>query len=235
MGSALVAAEPADFVYLRDAIHQGETLFAYAATRSQAQPLSGRGAAYRLQTPRGEWVVKRSRRGGAVAAVLGDRYLRSGEPRALRELRVSAAARARGVRTPRVVAAVLYASRFFMRSDLATEYVPLSVDLAEVAFGAADQPSALKAAAFEAAGRLVRQLAEAGLAHPDLNLKNLLIDFEQPKPRAWVLDLDRAHIGKADGNAMWERLQRSIAKWEGIQGTTLNREYAQALSAGFHG
>lgn len=191
--------------------------------------------AYRLNTARGEWVVRRNRRGGALAPLLRDRYFRLGESRATRELAVSTAVRERAIRSPRVVAAVLYPGGLFCRADVVTEYVPLSADLAELAFGAADQPAAVKAAAFGEAGRLVKRLADAQVWHPDLNLKNILVDFEQPAPRAWVLDLDKARIGRSSGQAMWQRLQRSIAKWERLQGRALDSELARALTAGFNG
>ncbi|MEX2281197.1 MAG: lipopolysaccharide kinase InaA family protein [Gemmatimonadota bacterium] len=231
MGSALLVTRPELFHFTRDALHSHDTLYAYAATRTDAQPLEGRGATYRVSTPHGEWVVRRYRRGGAVASVLGDRYVRLGQPRPLRELIVSAAARERGIRTPEVMALGIHPSRWFLRADLATAYVPDSEDLAQLGFGQTQRSRADQLAAFEAAAALVAELASAGLAHADLNLKNILIKFGAGRPEAWVLDLDRARIGRASAGSMHARLERSLNKWERNTGRALAPEFRAALLA----
>ncbi len=193
--------------------------------------MQGRGATYRVSTPHGEWVVRRYRRGGAVASMLHDRYFRLGEPRPLRELTVSAAARERGVRTPEVMALGLYPSRWFLRADIATTYIPDSEDLAQLGFGQSKRSSEERRAAFTAGGRLVDELAVAGLAHADLNLKNILIRFGSGAPEAWVLDLDRARMGRASARSMRARLERSLTKWERSSGRALAPELKAALLA----
>ena len=226
---------PEFFLFLRDALHAHDTLYTFAALQPEAECLQGRGTTYRIGTPHGDWVVRRYRRGGAVARVLGERYLRVGRPRPLRELEVSAAARERGVRTPEVMAVVVHPARFFVRGDLATRYIEGALDLAQLGFGESSVPRDQQLAAWQAAGRLVRELAQAGLSHPDLNLKNILIRNAQEGPQAWVLDLDRAVIGAASAPAMWARLQRSLQKWEGITGNQLAADLRGALEAGYRG
>jgi 3-deoxy-D-manno-octulosonic acid kinase len=197
-------------------------------------PLAGRGVTYRIRTPSGDWVVRRYRRGGAVARVLRDRYLRAGEARPWRELRCSNAARMRGVPTPAVTATATYVSGLFQRSDIATEYVPDSADLASLGFGEVAHDAAARRAGFEAAGRLVRALGRLGLQHRDLNLKNVLVSFAGPSPAAWVLDLDRCRLTpQADAAGMWARLQRSLAKWERASGRLLEPSLRVALEAGY--
>ena len=222
---------------VRNALHASDTLYAYAATRADAEPLAGRGAAYRIGTRAGPWVVRRYRRGGAMAGLLGDRYPRLGRARAWGEIAVSEAARTRGVRTPRVMAAAVYARGAFLRSDLATEYVPDSEDLAALGFGRSARSDGEKQAGFRAAGQLVRELGQRGLVHPDLNLRNILISFggERAQPVSWALDLDRARIGRADASAMYARLRRSLAKEEGRTRQPLAANLRQALDAGFRG
>lgn len=225
---------PEHFPFVRDALHSSETLYAFAATRADAVPLSGRGVTYRIATPWGDWVVRRYRRGGAVARLLQDRYLRAGAARPSRELQCSAVARLRGVRTPAITATATYVSGVFRRSDIATEYVPDSADLASLAFGDSAQGAEARGAGFEAAGRLVRELGRLGLQHPDLNLKNVLVSFAGAAPSAWVLDLDRCSLkSQADAAAMWARLQRSLAKWERSTGRPVDPALRAALEAGY--
>ena len=231
VGSALLVTQPEFFHFARNAMHSHDTLYAYAATRPDAHALQGRGTTYRINTPHGEWVVRRYRRGGAVATLLGDRYLRLGAPRPLRELSVSVAARERGVRTPEIVAVGVHPTRWFLRADLATRYVPNSEDLAQLGFGPSDRSASERRAGFEAAGRLVDELERAGLAHADLNLKNILIGFDAAGPEAWVLDLDRAHIGRVSARSMRARLERSVVKWERLTSRTLDPELRAALLA----
>jgi hypothetical protein len=235
VGSALLVTRPEYFSFLRDALHAQDSLYAYAALQPEATVLRGRGATYRVSTPHGDWVIRRCRRGGAVASVLGDRYLRLGAPRQVRELEVSEAARGRGVRTPEVKAVVLQATRWFVRGDLATDFIADGEDLAQLGFGSSARPAGQAAAGWNAAGRLVRELAAAGLSHPDLNLKNILIRFAGDSPEAWVLDLDRAQLGRANAAAMWSRLQRSLAKWEQTSGRPIAAELRAALEAGYRG
>jgi 3-deoxy-D-manno-octulosonic acid kinase len=227
---------PEHFTFLRDALHSSDTLYAFAATRADGVLLAGRGVTYRIRTPSGEWVVRRYRRGGAIAKLLRDRYLRAGEPRPWRELRCSVAAQARGVPTPTVMAIALYVSGAFQRGDIATEYVPDSMDLASLGFGDDARDAESRRAGFEAAGKLIPELARLGLQHPDLNLKNLLISYAGGQPKAWVLDLDRCSLkSRADAAAMWARLQRSLAKWERISARSLDPSLRTALEAGYRG
>jgi hypothetical protein len=229
----LVVTRPEFFPFLRDALHAHDSLYAHAALWPGASALRGRGVAYRIDTPHGDWVIRRGRRGGTMGGLLVDRYLRLGEPRQLRELAVSERARAAGVRTPEVKAVVLAATRWFVRGDVATEYIGESEDLAALGFGAGERSVEAQHAAWRAAGHLIRELAAARLFHPDLNLKNILIRFTPGGPEAWVLDLDRARMGRSDAAAMWARLQRSLAKWERITARPLAPALKQALESGF--
>jgi len=231
VGTAAVATQPSYFSFVRDAILRFGDLYGSAAAQPGIE-LRGRGTAYVIEAPGGRWVVRRYFRGGQVARLVKDRYLRVGEPRPFRELRVSATARSRGVATPEVTAAVVYASGPAYRADLATRFVADSVDLVALTF---DTPGAKLAPAWRATGELIRRLAAAGIQHADLNMKNVLITEAGDQPRAWVLDLDRAEVrekGRADAEVMFARLKRSIAKWERLRGPVdpaLHIELARGL------
>lgn len=206
------------------------TLLEAAAARPGAFTLRGRGTVWVVPAPErgsGErWVVRHYHRGGAVARLLGDRYLAVGVPRPIRELRVALEADARGVPTPPPVGAAVYGAPILYRGDLVTEYVPGSMDLAAVLFpdAAGAKPDPLTTdppdpfTAMTAAGRLVRRIHEAGLLHPDLNLKNILLAGDGPSP-AQVIDLDRARfrdapLGEPARRRMLDRFWRSAGKWQ---------------------
>ncbi|MFO7892675.1 MAG: lipopolysaccharide kinase InaA family protein, partial [Longimicrobiales bacterium] len=88
--------------------------------------------------PRGDaperWVVRHYHRGGAIAPILGDRYLRLGAPRPVREYGTGRALERRGLPTPAHIAAAVYPSGIWYRGDLVTRWVPGSRDLAAVLF-----------------------------------------------------------------------------------------------------
>ncbi len=178
------------------------------------------------------WAVRHYRRGGWAAALLGDRYLALGPPRPHREVHASALARARGVRTPAVVAGAAYAAAgVFYRADLVTELVPAARPLSDVVV-AADQAEATRA--LRHAGRLIAGLARAGVAHADLHVGNVLIDAAGEE---WVLDLDRARVspqgGVAAGPRMLARLERSLRKLARRSGRAITTTELRALRDGF--
>ena len=74
---------------LRRALDASDGLYAWASARRDAAPLAGRRPAYRVGVDDEAWVVRHGWRGGAVARVLTDLYLRRVIPRPLRELRTS--------------------------------------------------------------------------------------------------------------------------------------------------
>lgn len=172
-----VMALPEAIDFVIGAIEEAGSLYAGAAARPDARRLNGRGTTWCIAAPGGDgaWAVRHCLRGGAVARVLADRYVRLGRGRPFRELRAVVRARARQVAMPRVAAAVIHPHGPIYRGDVATELVPDAVDLAAVAFGPARWDPAARVVAWRAAGRLVREAAGAGVFHADLNLKNIVI------------------------------------------------------------
>jgi len=213
-GADVVAlASCADAV--RRAVGDG-SLYAYAAAHPARRELRGRGAAYAVPLPDGAtWVVVRhSRHGGLLAPITGDRFL---EPtRAPHELRTALRLADAGVTTPEVVAYATYAAGGpFRRSDVATREVMGGRDLSAVL--AAPAPSPELTPALDATAALLRALERAGARHPDLNVKNVLIQTEpRGGHRAVVLDVDRVRFGRPGdpevGAANLRRLLRSALK-----------------------
>jgi 3-deoxy-D-manno-octulosonic acid kinase len=179
--------------------------------------------------------VRHYRRGGAVASYLGDRYLAVGATRPEVEIRASVEARARGVRTPAVVAGAWYRAGPFYRADLVTELVPGATTLADALFSAPRGAAAERSLA--AAGRLARELGEAGIGHADLNARNVLEGTDSPAAGPWVIDLDRATVEGRKGieaaRPMLARLERSLRKFGATSGRPLSGAEWAALRAGF--
>jgi 3-deoxy-D-manno-octulosonic acid kinase len=225
-GGAVIVALPFAMATVRQALGRAGTLYGYAAAQPGVREFTGRGAAYGLPTRHGQWVVRHYRRGGAIAGMLGDRYLRVGPSRPMRELWASTAARSRGVPTPEVVAAVSYPAGPFYRADLATRYVEDSVDLAESVLGGGRAASEQRVEIWRAAGALLRLAFAAGVEHRDLNLRNILVQHRADGlPSAFLLDLDRAvvhdhAVSDAVRSRMIHRLQRSRRKLELAAGVT---------------
>jgi 3-deoxy-D-manno-octulosonic acid kinase len=226
------------------ALSEHGTLRAWADSIPDADRLLGRGTVLSMEAPtpgpdgRARWVARRYLRGGAVAPWLGDRYLRGGEPRPWGELRASVSARARGVPTPAVVAGAIYpAGPLHYRADLVTERVPDAMDLAALLFGLAGTSPVDPAAALRASGALIARAAAAGLVHPDVNAKNILLRQGTRGPEAYLIDLDRSRLRSTprpstDRAAMKARLERSLEKLAAQTGATLTENLREALERG---
>lgn len=140
LGASTVLVLPEAEAWVRSALQEHRTLHDAAARAGGAAAHHGRGPVHVIGAGGKRWAVRHYHRGGAVAGpLLGDRYLRVGEPRPFRELRASEMARERGVPTPRVVAAAVYPRGVFYRGDLLTRYVPDSTALANALFGEAGE------------------------------------------------------------------------------------------------
>ncbi len=227
--------------WITSALTRWGSLARAGAHADDALELHGRSTVHAVPAPDGgRWVIRRYRRGGWIASLLDDRYLRQGTPRPLLETRASQVARGRGVATPKIIAGVVYPGGLFYRADLVSEYVPDSLDLAEMLFGGDDgRPDgtdpALRAACLEGAGQLAVRLAAAGVRHRDFNAKNVLVQLGDEAPRMLALDLDRATVhrrGSVDAGGMGARLERSLRKFERRTDRFLREQEWQALARG---
>lgn len=243
-GAARIVAEPPVRDVLESWVREHGTLAAAAAAQPRVKTLTGRGEVHVVPAPvgGGRWAIRHYHRGGAVAPLLGDRYLRLGTPRPDRELAMGRALDAAGVPTPRHIGGAVYRHGVWYRGDLVTEYVPDSRDLAAVLFGGASPFD--PAAAMRAAGSLVRRLHDGGVVHRDLNLKNILIagpergaSGDGGSIRALILDLDRAsvrgRVGERARRRMLDRFWRSARKWEGRTERVLEPVLRRAFDHGY--
>lgn len=214
---------------LRALLESNTSLYDIAARAPGAIPISGRGPAYVAPINGERWLVRHYRRGGAVAALLRDRYLALGN-RALHELRVGTAARAAGIPTPEVIAAIRYPAGMFARYDIAVAFIDHAKDLAALLFDQDQVPDVQ----LTKAAVLIHAMIERGLVHADLNLKNILVAPD----RAYILDLDRCKltdgVSQSEANRMRKRLLRSLEKWQRQTGRFVHDRHRRTLEEAFH-
>ena len=240
-GETWAFAVPAALPWLDDVLNSRRTLHAWAGEHPDRTTLQGRGDVYSVPAPAPgpdaspRWVVRHYYRGGLLARHLRDRYLAVGDPRPVLEARAATEARKRGIPTPSVVAGAVYQGGMFYRADLVTEEIPHAADLAHVLF--ADDALVDPETALTAAGALVRRLEVAGVFHPDLNAKNILLQPLEGGARAHLVDLDRCCPRVAGVPApaypMRRRLERSLRKTEARAGRFLPDGAWSALHRGF--
>ena len=237
VGEASGFALEADAAWAEAALREAGTLRGWARGRSgrerHEEPM-GRGMVHVVSRPgaEGSLAVRPYRRGGWMAPLLDDRYLAVGTPRPLVELHASVAVRARGIPTPPVLAGTVYPAGVFYRADLVTLLIP-GADLAAVLWG--PDPCWPTTRALEATGRLVRTMEAAGVDHPDLNAKNILVNPEEDGGTLYLLDLDRCRVGEPGSVrpvSMRPRLRRSLRKLGQRHGRPLGRAEWAALARG---
>jgi 3-deoxy-D-manno-octulosonic-acid transferase len=174
------------------------------------RPRGGRGTAWFLRAGGHEFVLRHFRRGGGVARLLGDRYLgRSvAASRPMREFVLLQELHAAGLPVPVPVAARFQrAGPGLYRGDLLLERLPDVTELASV-LDTGHRPAP---AQWQAVGRAIRRLHDAGVWHADLNARNLLVDRHWS---VWIIDFDRS---RRRGGERWKaenlrRLLRSLRK-----------------------
>lgn len=168
--------------------------------------LGGRGQALLVDAPVGALVLRRFQRGGLAARLSRDRYVWLGRDRSrsFREFRLLGELREQGLPVPTPVAAMIEREGPFYRAGLLTCLIPGARELATLA---AD----LSISQWRGLATTLDGFFSAGLRHPDLNARNLLMDNAG---RWYLLDLDRASLvaGRVDGKRMRRRLARSLEK-----------------------
>jgi tRNA A-37 threonylcarbamoyl transferase component Bud32 len=228
-------AVPALFDALAERLRAHDTLYAWAEDEPQPRALQGRGVVYVATLAECDTTVavRHAWHGGVFAPITGDRFLVP--TRAPREAAVSRTLRERGIDTPELLAYALYpAGPGLRRVDVCTRYVGNAWDFGAVLAGVAHGLD--RGAAERAMVELLGKLARAGVVHPDLNVKNVLLEpVGTATPKAWLLDVDVVEF--RDGaplpimHANLRRLVRSIHKWHRLQETPVDERWLAAFSA----
>ncbi len=187
-----------------------------------------------IRTPEGEVVLRPSRRGGLPARFLHRTYF-GWWPRPFRELRTLLMLRARGVPTVEPLgAAVRWLAPVCYHSWLVTRYEAGARTLWEwTASGAADDE---RAAVWRQVGMSVRRLHQARAAHPDLNVRNILLCAGAETDRVVFVDFDRpALTGRCRRReADLRRLRRSARKLDPTGSRITDGDFEQ-LRYGYEG
>lgn len=176
------------------AILERETLYDWARAHPERRAFTGRLPAFAvpLTDCGARVVVRHAYHGGLLGRLRGDIFL--APTRAPREVAMALFLRRLGVATPRVMAYVTYAAGAMLRRcDVATEEVPDATDLATF-LASADADS--REAAWRATALLLGRLQQAGVWHPDLNARNVLLARTEDSDAltAVLLDIDRAQL-----------------------------------------
>jgi hypothetical protein len=197
VGGAEVVARTELLPAVCEALAAG-TLHEYARRHPAARPLTGRVTAFAAPLPGAQCpvVVRHSHHGGLFAPLTRDRFLPP--TRAPRELRTARRLADLGVPTPPVIAYVVYPAGWLLRrSDVATLEIEGGADLAAILMGAAHVVA--RSDALTAAASLLRTMARAGVHHPDLNLKNILVAAARERREGGDAALTSGSVPLEDG------------------------------------
>jgi 3-deoxy-D-manno-octulosonic acid kinase len=161
-------------------------------------------------------VLKHYYRGGAVAALLKDRYLGVAveKSRAFKEWRLLKKMRQLGLPVPQAVAAHVEGGLLFYRADLITEKINNTKTLAQVL---TEKP--LPAEYWDRIGACIKLFHQHDIYHADLNARNILLT---DGGEVYLIDFDNSYF-RADANS-WKmanlaRLKRSLLKFKKNENT----------------
>ncbi len=192
----------------------------------------GRGATHFFELDGRQFVLRHYRRGGRMAALLEDRYLRTAlhRTRSWREWRLLARLAELNLPAPRPAAARVTLGGAFYRADLITLRIENSQPLAQRL-----QNSPLSRRDWYAAGSCIRRFHTHGVYHADLNAHNILLDSAG---EFHLIDFDKGMIRTDDSNwqqANLSRLRRSLEKLSRHHPTFFfDDESWHSLLAGWH-
>lgn len=195
--------------------HADAALFTPPASAASAPSvIGGRGSAWIVARPDGEWVLRHYRRGGLPGRFIRDLYLWTGfdATRPWREWRLLDSLYKEGLPVPRPVAARVTRAGLFYRGDLLTRRIPDTRSLAE-------RLREGSAAPWREAGACVRRFHDAGVCHADLNAHNVLADGAG---RVYLVDFDRGERRRSGTGwklANLMRFRRSLSKLAGHGGS----------------
>jgi len=215
-----------------------ETAVREVAAHPDDLPLSrlgGRRPLKRVDTGGGHWLLVREyRKGGYFTRLRAPRMTGSWRP--LTELSLHRRLRALGVPVADAVGCVILRLTVGWRGFLLLEEVPGARDLEAILYGLDVPGGQSRREVLRKAGEAVRLLHDAGLPHPDLHPKNLLVTADG---RILLLDLDKAmvpegRLGESERLGNLVRLGRAIEKHR-LKGLEVGRRDALRFLEGYAG
>ena len=186
----------------------------------EAAPHVGRGAMQRFPYDGGTGLVRPYRRGGFIRHFVRETYLM--QNRAAGELEIHRFAYARGLRVPLPLGACWERRGPFYRGAIAVAEIDAMDLLEKLRKEPESAPQFL-----EQCGLAIREMHDAGILHPDLQIKNLLVGGEN----AYIIDFDKARryktLDQAQRRSNLSRLRRSFLKH------SVSLEHFEAIEAGY--
>lgn len=194
----------------------------------------GRRPLSEVETGLGTVLVREYRKGGVLRFVRGRRFFGSWRP--LSELVLHRRLAALRVPVSDAVGCVILRGLLGWRGFLLTKEVPGSVDLEAWLYGVPLETGLPRHEVLRRAGRAVRRLHDAGVSHPDLHAKNLLVTRDG---EVLVLDLDKAGaldepLDEETRIANLARMGRAIEKHR-LKGLPTGRREALRFLEGYAG
>lgn len=173
---------------------------------------TGRAQAYFLRAHGKHLVLRHYRRGGLPRHLSDDRFIWTGlsRSRPWRELALMARLRELNFFVPVPFSGRVQRRAMTYTADILTERIPGAQSMAD---RVVDDAST---AIWAKIGRAVRGFHDANAHHPDLNVRNILIDDSH---EVWLIDWDRGHL---HSNALLNtrslaRLKRSLDREPGLK------------------
>lgn len=194
------------------------SVYDWAAEQPQPMALRGRAPVYVAELPHSKVVVvvRHAWHGGLLAPLTGDRFRYPS--RAPVEMAYSATLRTRNIPTTEVLGFVRYgAGPGLVRVDVVTRFIPEATDLGMILGGLS--PDIECEDALSAVSELLVTMARNGIVHPDLNVKNLLLErTDGPHMKALIIDVDVIEWNQSSTpvevmRRNVNRLERSMRKW----------------------
>lgn len=231
-----VVAQSALMPDLTAVLHEHATLYEWASAAPQVRALRGRAPVYvaMLNVAQVPVAVRHAWHGGLLAPVTGDRFRLP--TRAPSELAASVRLRTSGIGTTELLGYALYpAGPGLRRVDVLSRFIPDAFDLGDVVSELAPDLELIQA--LDAVRALLVQLARAGVVHPDLNVKNILLARTRRSDiRALVIDVDVVRFDPgldpaAVMHANVVRLVRSLRKWRTRFGAAITDAAIQEFAA----
>ena len=169
---------------------------------------SGRGTAHFFRYQDREMVLRHYHRGGLIARIFKDKYLRIpfAEGRAFEELSLLNKMLQSDLPVPNPLAAREIKRGILYSADILLERIPDARPLDECLI---EKP--LGAKIWHEIGKVIATFHRAGIDHTDLNCRNILLDLND---KIWIIDFDKCaqrKPGRWKQNNL-DRLHRSLTK-----------------------
>ena len=177
----------------------------------------GRADAYLIKRDDQQWVLKEYLRGGKISYLLSNQYFyfNKNQIRPIKEWEMINHLFISGLPVARPIGLLIKKGLLSYRASIITEYIPFSKTLLDVIKSGDNVNKEI----WVAVGQMIKQFHEYDISHPDINVRNVLVDN---LGRIYLIDFDKAAVTysrrKLDSNLL--RLKRSIVKHlSSIKGT----------------